>query len=471
MTNRTPIEPSDVLIERMLVERAGSGAPVELVATILTALDGVPQHPPAWPSVRRLRARNGSRWMLLAAGLGIVTITVAGAFGVGGFFSGPSVERTASPEFGTAVPSQTPAAPSSSPISGSNVPAGLLDDHAGYQFRLVSDKIGWVVTGSSVFRTIDGGLTWTDMSPAGMTLRSAAIVDADTVAIASTDGSMVRITTTHDGARSWISSSVDAGPANAGPILWFRSSSVGTATFYEDPNETPTRLRVYQTGDGGRTWTGPVMTTLPGEGIKLSGDDHGVLWLSNGKADNRPFDDLRWLSTDGGQTWQQRSFPTADPVAPAGTLKWLTGAPWVGDDGRIELAVSVGGETTDNEAIFESLDAGRSWRLVKAWPQAAHADFSAQPLSGTSWVVAGPDGSEIWSSTDDGATWRLVTGDQTIPFLSMSFGSPDHGLATHGCDPHPLIDHGPDPLCDGVTSRFYLLVTVDGGRTWTPVDR
>ena len=190
-----------------------------------------------------------------------------------------------------------------------------------------------------------------------------------------------------------------------------------------------------------------------------------VLTFSVGKADNQPFDDRLWLSTDGGATWPARSFPT-DATMPAGTLKNVFGTPWVQDDGTLVVPIS----DIDHETLYASDDNGHSWRLMKVLPY-THYGWDAQLLSATTAVIVAADGSAIWSTVDGGSTWREITGATVANGgISTSFISPDHGWAKHTCGPgRSWVSPAPDALCDGTGLKSMLLTTSDGGHTWTPI--
>jgi photosystem II stability/assembly factor-like uncharacterized protein len=290
------------------------------------------------------------------------------------------------------------------------------------------------------------------------------VIDAESAYV----GAGTRIAATHDGGASWSEATItgeSAGSLGSGPILTFRTPSIGAATFESTDPGQPGRLRVFQTTDGGRTWVDRGTSVLPDGETKLQPNDGQVLSLDQGQADNKPFNDHLWLSTDGGLTWKDRTFPI-DAVSPAGVVKWVSGTPWIGDDGRIVLPIAISG---DRSAIYESGDDGQSWRLIDDRAEPALANFDVNLRSATDWVLAALDGSEIWSTADGGGGWRLVTGQAPIWQLSTSWASQVHGWAVHGCSRHSSISHGPDPLCDGNQLTSVLFETTDGGRTWVPI--
>jgi photosystem II stability/assembly factor-like uncharacterized protein len=93
-------------------------------------------------------------------------------------------------------------------------------------------------------------------------------------------------------------------------------------------------------------------------------------------------------------------------------------------------------------------------------------------LSTDEWVLVGGDGTSVLSTTDAGASWRTITGERPIHYLSNpTFASPDHGWALHDCERGKItgLGRGPDPYCDGNTLATVLLETTDGGKSWNPL--
>ena len=379
-------------------------------------------------------------------------------------------------QLGQPTPSANPgqvvgASPSTSAPATStpgNIPLhkDMFGDVTVREARLVTDTIGWVVTSSGLYRTADDGKTWTELrswpeASAAATL--VDVIDADSAYV----GAGTRIAATHDGGASWSEATItgeSAGSLGYGPILTFRTTLIGAATFESTDPGQPGRLRVFQTTDGGRTWVDRGTSVMPDDQGKLQLDDGQVLWLDQGQADNKPFNDHLWLSTDGGLTWKHRRFPI-DAVSPAGVLKWVSGAPWIDDNGRIILPITIG----DRSAIYESSDDGQSWHLIDDRAEPNQTSFNVQLRSATDWVLTALDGSQIWSTTDGGGHWRPVARPAPTWQLSMSWASQDHGWAVHGCSRHSLLPHGPDLLCDGNALTSVVLETTDGGRTWVPI--
>jgi photosystem II stability/assembly factor-like uncharacterized protein len=444
-------------LEREIRAAFADVVPREADPTLATSIhvglkEPAPPRPRPWPVL--------GRWVALAVIVALVAVLI------------PQIDRlrNARPSANPGVVGASASASPSSSATASPAPPAMFGALATYRFRLVSDTVGWVATDSALYRTSDDGRTWTNVPlPTGaqhQPLTMLDFMDADTVVLAY-GSSPVTIASTHDAGASWVQASTDlANPDGAfGPILTFRTALVGSATF-EDA-ATGEQLTVYHTNDGGATWTGPTVTTLPDGGSKAVpvGGSSSVLSFSVGQADNKPFDDRLWLSTDGGATWPGRSFPT-DATMPAGTLKDVWGTPWMGDDGTLVVPIS----DIDHDTLYASDDNAHSWRLLKVLPFSRYG-WEAQLLSASTAVIVAADGSMIWSTVDGGITWREIEG-QTVANtgLSTSFISSDRGWAKHSCGPRESwLTPAPDPLCDGTGLKSMLLTTSDGGHTWTPI--
>jgi len=427
-----------------------------------------PDHPAGVRVVRRASARRGEggtsrrTWLLLAATL-LVGTALAAASVAGGRPTTPSPAPSLP---AVAVISPSPAAiPSPSPTPRFVLPPGLTGPVT--QLRLTSPTVGWIATATAIYRTQDMGATWTQIQRPGMSANDhPSFIDAETAYLIRDDRPNV-IAATHDGGRTWTEGKIDVPTGSIGPLMTYRSGSKAFATFIESETAWD-HLLVYATTDGGTTWTGPVHATAPTltpGANKIQGGGGDALWLSDGKADGVPFDEKLAISSDGGATWTNGSFPS-DDIAVRGDLKWPL-AVLAEDGGHFVLAIAVGDDKTQPQVLYDSTDDARSWQFIRSWPQPYLSDMDVQLLSPTTWVIVPPDGSEIWSTTDAGAHWRTTAGAKRI-WLGTSFGSPDHGWAEHVCLLHgrkPLP--GPDPWCDGTGVDSVLLATTDGGKTWT----
>lgn len=356
------------------------------------------------------------------------------------------------PSSATAGPTPSPAAPD------------LFSSLAFQSIHVGSENVAWAAPGSRLYRTADGGATWNEVPPPAPYAAALSVAsDADTLFLVTPEpGATVWVT--RDAGRSWATVPFPEEDGTTPPNLTFASPSHGFARFQRDTST----LRTYETMDGGRTWTGPVVGETPAVMLaKIPPSDNGVLWLSNGKADNKAFDDQLLLSYDGGATWQETRFPTG-PQAPKDDLKWVD-ALWADGTGRVVLAMDLG----DGPQLYVSDDGARSWRFVRSWPSFVSGNttigYKVALLSGDRWILVAEDGSGSWSTLDGGSSWRNVTGTPTALLDEVSVASADRFLAVHHCDIRRTVTSLPDPACGDPIVNTTLLRTADGGRTWIQV--
>ncbi len=275
---------------------------------------------------------------------------------------------------------------------------------------------------------------------------------------------------TRDAGQSWAEVGFPLEDGSTTPSLLFPAPEHGFARF--GGGKQP-GVRIYETTDGGRTWTGPIVRDGPEGGMEqglmaaIPGYEKGVLWRSNGKADNEPFDNRLAYSVDGGATWQEGRFPTG-PQAPKNDLKSVDGL-WADGTGRVVLAMSL----ADLTQIYVSDDGAQSWRFVRSWRNFVSGNtgvgYHVALLSSDEWVLVAQDGSGSWSTRDGGASWREVSGTPTALLNEIYVASADRFYAVHRCDLETTVTSEPDPECSWPVVNTDFLWTTDGGRTWTKV--
>ena len=114
-----------------------------------------------------------------------------------------------------------------------------------------------------------------------------------------------------------------------------------------------------------------------------------------------------------------------------------------------------------NGTILRTTDGGEHWLKSAVPPDAVALDFRDIDAVGERAAYALSIGngaaSRIYKTIDAGVTWTLqfTNRDEKAFFDAMAFWDPEHGVA----------------FSDSVDSRFVVLMTADGGKTWTPVDQ
>ena len=454
---------------------ATSVAPDGLLERSLERVRATRQRP-GWVVTDRWPVRDASGYpgtrsaRLMLALVALVVVALVAAVVVGQFRAvppvtidpspSPAISVTPSPDAATPGPTERP---KPTPNDAFTTPAGMFAEIR--DSLLASETAGWVSTPTGLYRTDDTGSTWTKLRPTGSSLPVASVfIDAETMYAAS-GGSPATIASTHDGGRTWTEVGIDVGAFSGGPIFSFQTAQIVFATF-GDPNDTRPNasqtFHVYGTTDGGATWTGPNDGHVPhmaDSGDKLNGPVGGFLYQSAGKADNKAFDNRFFLSADGGVSWTRYTFPIG-ALAPKDALKEIGGI-MKKEDGRFLLELGVdGGRHPIPGTIYESGADTATWRLLTTLPK---GDASLQFLSPTTWVIFSASPSEVRSTVDAGAHWRITTPAISLYNMSAQFSTPDIGWARQDCH----ASWGPGGLCDGKIDDPVMGVTRDGGATWT----
>ncbi|MFI5399373.1 MAG: WD40/YVTN/BNR-like repeat-containing protein [Candidatus Binatia bacterium] len=331
-----------------------------------------------------------------------------------------------------------------------------------YGLGMVTTLIGWADgPGAHVFRTMDGGRRWTDVTPAGYSSNQTPesfVLDGTHAWLAEhvQSSSSTIVFGTDDGGASWRRSQ----PISvAGPNLAFRSN-----LYFIDPTHGwllvfGTQLEfLYRTTDGGAHWQQLAHATSPPGGcvwVQVVFSSLATGWMAC------PADGPGLLvSHDGGVSWNAPSLPV-----PANSLELMPA-----------FSDSLHGTIASEAGLLATTDGGWTWSVLPL-PGAIHSAVNFVDAA-HGWEVGGSiDLRNLSSSagaavpvplfrTDDGGnTWVPVPTDL---LLASSYGQvqdlyfidPRNGFAiavTAVPDYGRWIDQG------------NLLKTADGGVTWTLV--
>ncbi len=257
--------------------------------------------------------------------------------------------------------------------------------------------------------------------------------------------------------------SIAADPADAGKV-WVAAGE------YTYPWALPPDGEILRSDDQGRSWQ---VTSLPiqlasnqdgrdmGERLAVDPDDDNVLYLAS------PANGL-WRSTDGGAAWSQvTSFPVTSTPDDIG-LSFVTFDPAGGHRGAPTRTIFVGNATGTD--LYESTDAGATWHLVPGEPTGMMPQHGVLASDGTFYVdyanQPGPNG------MTDGSVWKYdtATGAWTdiTPEVPGADGNPSFGYAGLAVDP----EH-PGTVMAATNDRWSPVDTIfrstDAGATWTDV--
>ncbi len=374
----------------------------------------------------------------------------------------PSVPVAASP---TALPptlTAIPPTPTSAPVA----PALTVASSPSVQIlKMLDANNGWALNNQAVLRTTDGGNTWFNATPSGVSglPGSSFFLDSATgwVVLPGADFTSGTLYRTTDGGASWTSNAVPF----AGASIQFLDPADGWALAGLGVALSDEAVAVFRTSDGGVTWS-QVFTDEPNavntsDTLPFVGDKTGLTVLDANHAwvtGSEPVSDFIYIYTtqDGGQTWSGQNrcpalglcrshdqclsaafFGTSEGVLPVGvyantsaTILYLShdgGQTWTASqpvpiNGQVSIVspqnffVWDGGKT-----LYESQDGGITWSNITinvvTWTTVqTEADFSndlvsfqfVTPLAG--WVITADANSHyfLWQTLDGGEHWSLV---------------------------------------------------------------
>jgi len=467
----------DLQLATLLDERAVIAPPDDLLARSLARIDSTRQRPRwlAGAGAGQAAVRFGQRFVPAWALLVLVALLVTALIVVGDQIvqrylavvpvqtTLPTQDSTSAPESPSPVDTRPPGLPAQPGMFGAAVKVVAF-----------GDRVVWVPTETAIYRTEDRGATWRAVQPEGWSRPyTESFVDADTAYVPIGNGTEIAVT--HDGGTSWARTVLDA-PGAGSPVFAFSSPSTGSVTFVDPKHidkQEGTGLFVFTTADGGRTWSGPaagLQPRIPNELNKLYAAN-GTFLVSSSSGGNW-FD----LSEDGGVSYARYTFPTG-PQAPRRASKELTQV-IRGTDGHLLITFDI---YVDQPGVgfpafvWRNGDDPSSWTKVAELPDVAGP---IQLLSGTTWVLTGGAPSKIFSTTDAGATWRSVIPPMSLYSVQAGFGtaswtSVDTGWIVDKCQDLTFRDDGSPTGYDcGDRSRdLVLLVTTDGGASWTEIGR
>lgn len=279
------------------------------------------------------------------------------------------------------------------------------------QFRgldAVSPKVAWVGgSEGGVWTTSDGGRHWRDVSPPGAEKAKLLFRDVEASSarkaqvLAIGEGTDSRIYRTVDGGRTWTKTFVNREPkAFYDCFAMYPDGRHGLAM--SDPVKG--KFKIIRTSDGGRSWSAVPRKGMPkakdGEfafaasGTCLVTQGKRNAYLASGGTAARVF-----FSRDRGLTWKVRR--STIPAAAAGGVFSV-------DFRNRSYGLSVGGdfekEDDGTDASSYTTDRGRTWR---AGGDLGGYRSGLSFKGGATAIAVGPSGTDV--TRDGGRTWHTFS--------------------------------------------------------------
>src|SRR5215471_5790321 len=288
----------------------------------------------------------------------------------------------------------------------------LLDTGTQTHFRglsVVSRNVAWLGGYDGVvLRTVNGGRTWINASPAGagaLQFRDIQAFSATrAVAMAAGSGTDSRLYVTGDGGHTWSLAYQNTNPEAFFDCMAFFNPRHGLVL--SDPVDG--KFRILATSDGGRSWTvlpnAGMPPALSGEaGFAASGEclttvGHDAWFGSGGSTAARVFN-----SGDGGLTWHVATTPiVTGPTAGVFALAFrnpVTGVATGGDFANPAAATNVAALSVLRGPWFSPPSGPAGYRSGVTWVPHTRAMVIAVGLTGSDVSV---DGGLHWNTFDTG---------------------------------------------------------------------
>jgi photosystem II stability/assembly factor-like uncharacterized protein len=324
---------------------------------------------------------------------------------------------------------------------------------------MFNESDGWGVTETQIVRTNDGGITWYNVTPAGLTETGYSVgttfldvnhawvqvPDVNNIPDAST------LYRTTDGGLTWTFNAVQFSSGR----MAFLNEQDGWVLADLGVGAGSNAVSVFITRNGGVTWN-QMFTNDPNhpgatETLPLSGLKGGIVPLNVqtawvGGLIYSPATVYLYRTDDSGVTWSQETLELPGDVGQSevavAEMKFVTEK-----DGFIALRLT--GETY-RTAFYVTHDAGENWAFL---PTIIPGTGTTEFLSAQEIVFY--NGQQFYLSRDAGQAWSKVAPDVVFGdfFASMTFANASTGWVV---------------LSDPSNHRT-LYKTTDGGATWLPL--
>ena len=325
------------------------------------------------------------------------------------------------------------------------------------------------VASGGVFKTTDGGTTWTPITDGQVPVASTG-----SIAVADSDPNVVYLGTGSDDVRSNVSTgrgiykSIDAGKTWTYAGLYAIGQVGGIRIHPTDPNTAwvaaqgdafkPTPDRgIYKTTDGGKTWrkTLFVADNIGAMDIELQPGNPNVVYAWMSHLQRKPWTIESggpasagagfYKSTDGGEHFTKIT---------AGLPGELVGKANIGVSAADPKRVYAFIEAKPGSGIYRSDDNGQTFAFVNSQPPQIAAQMIYRPFYYDTFGVD-PTNADVMYTGAEGF-WKSSDGGKTFATLRVPHGD-NHDIWINPTNGQILIEAN-----DGGAT-----VSTDGGRTWS----
>jgi len=210
---------------------------------------------------------------------------------------------------------------------------------------------GWSASRRQLFRTVDGGQTWSDITPpAATTIEATYFLNehAGWTVLADAEGHR-QLAHTRDGGDNWTSHLIQDGEESGTVVaVQFVDHSHGWIMLRAPSSSNFSRGTLMATSDGGLTWQS---LSEPPIAEAFHFNSLSSAWLAGGG------DGRLYHSTDGGNSWQKTALQDADLVGADATYH----LPQFSNSRDGNVSVLFASTDVAHVATFATHDGGTSW--------------------------------------------------------------------------------------------------------------
>ncbi len=377
--------------------------------------------------------------LVLAAcsGTGSGTVSVTGSQG-GGTSATPS--HTATTGGGT-----TPT-PTATTTPETTVPLTTI--------RMLDQENGWALTKSSILKTSNGGQTWHDVTPSGAQLNAQSTGDfmsGNYAWVATLQNSTATIWRTSNGGASWQSATFTT-KQMALDRPHFINTQDGWIAAVTGQGMFHTDEEIYQTTNGGQSWTMVATTNNAASGLPAEGNKTGISFMNTttGWATADIPADYSWLykTTDGGKTWHNQ--PLSVPSGVTSTGEFITTPPvFFGTTGIMPVLLF----TNNHNGIdlYVTHNGGQSWTPTQLTSINSQNVYVVDMQHAWATDTTNSNTTIVYATSNAGQSWQQVS-TLAQPVGTLSFTNDQNGWAIGSSTTTPLLWH-----------------TSDGGHSWQSI--
>lgn len=329
--------------------------------------------------------------------------------------------------------------------------------------HMVDAMTGWALSKDSLLRTVNGGVSWTNVTPKGvgsMSEGTLLVYDAQSIWVVFNKELSTSITVyrTTDGGQKWESTEINTTPYYGRVTsLDFIDLTHGWLLASYDVSMGSESVEVFQTNDGGASWksnASAIINEKVSNELPLAGSKNGLVFLNqeNGWLTGFSHGDGIWLysSSDGGRAWSQKTI-----IAPQGYHTdggaVSTEPPHFFNQKEGVLPVEFRGEKLPAFVFYRTEDGGLSWTSTTPVQTAQESQeywgFHWSIIDATHALVS--DDYNLYFTSDSSHSFVCITPNISLEKLQqLDFTSEKLGWA--------IIDGG-------------LWKTIDGGHTWVQI--